>query len=171
MIRKLLTTAVAASGLAVAAPALAATATFTGPTTGCPACVTVDASGMTASALGHQLPTGWDVTSGANSLYLANRTGAAFTIPNATFPGKTFDLTGLKLFAYGYVLGPVTLTLYAFHFGNPVADTVQLTVNTRAVQTLTLNDPRLTGVDTLVLRSDALAVKYMYVIGMTFTPH
>jgi hypothetical protein len=165
--------AIAAFVMALSASALADTATFTGTTAGCPNCISTDAPGLTVSAMGHQLPNGWDVQTSANGLYLANRTGAVFTLPNATFPGKTFDLTGLKLFATGYTStpAPVTFTLYAYHFGNPVADTVQVTVNSRAVQTVTLNDPRLLGVDTLVVRYDALQIKSFYVIQMVFTPH
>lgn len=154
-------------------PAFADTATFTGTTTGCPNCSSMDASGLTVSALGHLLPNGWDVKSGANGLYIANRSGAVFTLPNATFPGKVFDLTGLKLFALGQTstTAPVTFTLYAYHFGSPIADTIQVTIPTRSVQTVTLSDPRLLGVDTLVVRYDPLQVSYVYFIQMSFTPH
>jgi hypothetical protein len=169
--KSLKTLACAALAALASAPAFAATATFTGTTTGCPNCASVDVTtGLTAAALGHQLPNGWDVKTGSSGLYLANRTGGVFTLPNATFPGKTFDLTGLKLFAYGAVGATLPITLYAYHFGNPIADTIQVNVSSRAVQTLTLADPRLQGVDTLVLRYDPLQISYVYLIQMTFTP-
>jgi len=173
MIRKTFQTlAFAAFAALASAPAFADTATFTGTTTGCPNCSSVDAAtGLTVTALGHSLPNGWDVKTGSSGLYLANRTGAVFTLPNATFPGKTFDLTGLKLFAYGAIGATLPVTLYAYHFGNPIADTIQINVSSRAVQTLTLTDPRLQGVDTLVLRYDPLQISYLYVIQMVYTPH
>jgi len=154
--------------------ALADTATFAAaPTTNCPNCVATDTAGLAVSALGHLLPNGWDIQTSVNGLYIANNNGAVFTLPNATFPGKSFDLTGLKLYVLGQTstTAPVTFTLYAYHFGNPIADIVQVSVNTRAVQTLTLTDPRLLGVNTLVVRYDPLQVRYFYVIGMTYTPH
>ncbi len=174
MIKKWLKTlAIASVTTMLPASVFAETAGFTGTTSGCPNCVSTDATGLTVSAMGHLLPNGWDVQTGSSGLYIANRTGAVFTLPNSTFPGKTFDLTGLKLFALGQssTTALVTFTLYAYHFGNPVADTVQVTVNTRAVQTVTLTDPRLLAVDTLVVRYDPLQVKYVYFIQMAFTPH
>lgn len=173
MISKTLKTLACAALAAMAsAPAFADTATFTGTTTGCPNCASIDVTtGLTVTALGHSLPNGWDVKTGSSGLYLANRTGGVFTLPSAAFPGKTFDLTGLKLFAYGAIGATLPVTLYAYHFGNPIADMIQLNVSSRAVQTLTLTDPRLQGVDTLVLRYDPLKISYLYVIQMTYTPH
>lgn len=156
------------------ATALADTATFTtATTTGCPNCSATDSTGLTVSALGHLLPNGWDVQTSKNGLYIANHDGGVFTLPAPTFPGKTFDLTGLKLFAMGQTstTSPVTFTLYAYHFGNPIADTVQVTVNSRAVQDVTLSDPRLLNIDTLVVRYDPLQVRYVYFIETRFTPH
>jgi hypothetical protein len=156
------------------APAHADTATFTtATTTGCPNCSATDATGLTFSALGHQLPSGWDIQTSKNGLYIANNNGGVFTLPAATFPGKQFDLTGLKLFALGQssTSTPVTFTLYAYHFGNPIADIVQVTINSRVVQDKPLSDPRLTNIDTLVVRYDPLQVRYVYFIETRFTPH
>ncbi|MBY6240895.1 hypothetical protein [Methylosinus sp. Sm6] len=157
-----------------ASAALADTATFTSaPLTGCPNCTATDSSGLVVSALGHLLPNGWDVRTGNGGLYFANRTGGVFTIPASNFPGKSFDLTGLKLFAYGAtsMSMPVTFTLYAYHFGIPTADTVQVTVNSQATQDVTLSDPRLRNIDTLIIRYDPLQVRYVYFIETRFTPH
>jgi len=154
--------------------ALADSATFTTATTvGCPLCVTTDPTGLTVTALGHLLPNGWDVHSGTGGLYLANGTGGSFTLPSPTYPGKSFDLNALKLFALGQTPSPapVTFTLYAYHFGSPVADTVQVTINSRVVQNVPLADPRLTNIDTLVVRYDTLQVRYVYFIQADFTPH
>lgn len=154
--------------------ALADTATFTtATTTGCPNCSTTDSTGLTVSALGHQLPTGWDVQTSRNGLYIANRTGGVFTLPAAAFPGKTFDLTGLKLFATGQsrTPTPVAFTLYAYHFANPIADVVQMTIYTNVVKDTPLSDPRLLNIDTLVVRYDPLQVRNVYFIETRFTPH
>ncbi|QGM46365.1 hypothetical protein [Methylocystis heyeri] len=166
--------ALAAFFALAAATAHADTATFTtATTTGCPNCTAVDATGLTFSALGHQLPNGWDIQTSKNGLYIANNDGGVFTLPAATFPGKQFDLTGLKLFVTGQssTSTPVTFTLYAYHFGNPIADMVQVTVNSRVVQNVTLTDPRLLGIDTLVVRYDPLQVRNVYFIETRFTPH
>ncbi len=154
--------------------ALADTATFTtAPLTGCPNCSATDSTGLALSALGHLLPNGWDVKTGSSGLYFANSTGGVFTLPASSFPGKTFDLTGLKLFALGQTStsAPVTFTLYAYHFGNPIADMVQVTVNSRVVQDAPLSDPRLQNIDTLVVRYDPLQVRYVYFIETRFMPH
>ncbi|WP_166141057.1 hypothetical protein [Methylosinus sp. RM1] len=158
-----------------ASTALADTATFTAaaPLTGCPNCTATDGTGLVVSALGHLLPNGWDVRTGNGGLYFANRTGGVFTIPASNFPGKSFDLTGLKLFAYGAssMSTPVTFTLYAYHFGIPTADTVLVTVDSQAIQDVTLSDPRLQNIDTLVVRYDPLQIRYVYFIETRFTPH
>jgi len=157
-------------GLSMAPVAsLADTATYrTAVTTGCPMCTAADATGMVVTATGHLLPTGWDVKTSTNGLYVANRIGATFTIP-----GKTFDLTGFKLFAtnvFSSTTAPVTYTLYAFHLGNPIADVVQVTINSRVVRDLPLSDPRLTNVESLVVRYGP-EVGYTYFIETRFTPH
>jgi hypothetical protein len=172
--KKIIMAAFAAFFASGSTAALADSATFTtATTTGCPLCIVVDPTGLTVTALGHQLPNGWDVRAGNGGLYLANGVGASFTLPAVNYPGKSFDLGGLKLFAFGRTgtPTPVTLTLYAYHFGNPIADTVQVTFNSQVVQTLTLTDPRLKNVDTLVMRYDTLQIRYFYVIQADFTPH
>jgi hypothetical protein len=161
-------------GLGDATAALADTATFTTTTvTGCPNCAATDSTGLTVNATGHLLPVGWDVRADANALYVANGAGAVFTLPDQNWPGKSFDLTGLKLFATNRTTettAPVTYTLYAFHFANPIADVVQITVNSRAVQDVPLNDPRLTNIHTLVVRYGP-EIGYSYFIETRFTPH
>lgn len=154
--------------LAGAGLALADTAKFNTTVTGCPTCQAVDATGLVAQASGQQLPNGWTVKAGANGLYVANGRGAVFTLP-----GKTFDLTGLKLFAtniYSRTTTPVTMTLYAFHPGNPIADMVQLSYNSRVVRDVALTDPRLTSIDMLVA-SYGTEIGYNYFIETRFTPH
>lgn len=158
----------ACSGLA-SVSALADTATFTAaPVSGCPVCTAKDTTGLVVSATGTLLPNGWDVKTGSSGLYIGNRIGGVFTLP-----GKTFDLTGLKLFAtnvFSSTTAPVTYTLYAFHLGNPIADVVQVTINSRVVRDVPLSDPRLTSVDTLVVRFGP-EIGYSYFIETRFTPH
>jgi hypothetical protein len=157
-----------------AATASADTATFaSAPATGCPYCTATDTTGLTVTALGHLLPNGWDVRAGNYALYLNNHDGAVFTLPGQNFPGKSFDLTGLKLFATNRATSttaPVTYTLYAFHFGNPIADVVQITINSRVISDVPLTDPRLLDIDTLVVRP-GLEVGYTYFVETRFTPH
>jgi hypothetical protein len=148
--------------------ALADTAKFNTTVTGCPACQAVDSTGLVAQASGQLLPNGWTVKAGANGLYVANGIGAVFTLP-----GKTFDLTGLKLFAtnaYTKTTAPVTITLYAFHPGNAIADMVQIRYNSRVVSDLPLTDPRLNAIDLLVA-SYGPEIGYNYFIETRFTPH
>lgn len=158
--------AYAALGVPVA---LADTATFTAaPVSGCAACTATDTTGLVVAAQGHLLPGGWDVKTGSSGLYIANGIGGIFTLP-----GKTFDLTGLKLFATNRTTtttAPVTYTLYAFHLGNPIADTVQVTINSRVVRDVPLSDPRLLNIDTLVVRYGP-EIGYSYFIETRFTPH
>lgn len=157
-----------------AASAFADTATFTSATVaGCPNCTATDSTGLTVNATGHQLPVGWDVKADSNALYIANGAGAVFTLPYQNWPGKSFDLNGLKLFATNRTTtttAPVTYTLYAFHFANPIADVVQITINSRAVQDVPLTDPRLQNIDTLVVRYGP-EIGESYFIETRFTPH
>jgi hypothetical protein len=156
-----------------AASAYADTATFTSATvTGCPNCAAIDSTGLTVNATGHQQSVGWDVKTGANGLYVANGAGAVFAIPNQNWPGKSFDLTGLKLAATNKIAAtaPVTYTLYAFHFANPIADVVQITINPGAVQDLALSDPRLTNIHTLVMRYGP-EIGDSYLVEATFTQY
>jgi hypothetical protein len=152
------------------APASADTATFKlAPMTGCPNCTATDSTGLTVTALGHLLPNGWDVRADNYALRVANRNGVVFTLP-----GKTFDLTGLKLFATNQAsptTAPVTYTLYAYHIGNPVADVVQFQTYSRVVVDTPFSDPRLTNIDTLVVRYGPEVVGYGYFIETRFTPH
>lgn len=170
MISKLFRTAalLAFTGIAPAA-ALADTATFTTAiTSACPSCTARDTTGLVVAATGQQLPTGWTVKTSANGLYVANHIGATFTLP-----GKSFDLTGFKLFAtnaFSSTTAPVTYTLYAFHLGNPIADVVQVTINSRVVRDLPLSDPRLTNIESLVVRYGP-EIGYSYFIETRFTPH
>jgi hypothetical protein len=155
------------AGLAVG-PALADIATYkTAVVSGCANCSATDTTGMIVNATGHLLPNGWDVKTSTNGLYIANRIGGTFTIP-----GKSFDLTGMKLFATSLTsstTAPVTYTLYAFHLGNPIADQVQMTINSRVVRDVTFSDPRLTNIESLVIRQN-YDIGYTYFIEMRFTP-
>ncbi|WP_237154895.1 hypothetical protein [Oryzibacter oryziterrae] len=150
------------------ASAHADTATYTSaPVSGCPTCVAKDTTGLVVQAQGQLYPTGWTVKTSANGLYVANRQGATFTLP-----GKTFDLTGFKLFAKSlrYGTSPVTYTLYAFHPGNPIADMVQITVNSAVVRTLPISDSRLTNLSSLDVRFSS-DINYTYFIETNFKPH
>lgn len=149
--------------------AFATTATFaTAPVAACPVCTAVDSTGLVVTATGHQLPNGWDVKTSVNGLYIANGIGGVFQVP-----GKTFDLNGLKLFAINNTSStttPVTYTLYAFHLGNPIADVVQVTINSRVVRDVPLTDPRLLNIDTLFVRYGP-EIGYSYFIETRFTAH
>lgn len=156
--------------LAVApARALADTATFTAaPVSGCPDCTAKDTTGLVVYANGTLLPNGWDVKTSSSGLYIANRIGGYFKLP-----GKTFDLTGLKLFAtnvFSSTTAPVTYTLYAFHPGNPIADQVQVTINSRVVKDVPLTDTRLLNLDSVFVRFGS-EIGYSYFIETRFTPH
>lgn len=162
-------TGLAALAAAGASPALADIAYYkTAQVTGCANCSATDSTGLVVNATGHLLPTGWDVKASTNGLYVGNRIGGTFAIP-----GKTFDLKGMKLFATSLLSSttvPVTYTLYAFHLGNPIADQVQVTINSRVVRDVVLSDPRLTGIESLVVRQN-YDIGYTYFIEMRFTPH
>jgi hypothetical protein len=153
-----------------AATASADTATFKlASMTGCPNCTATDSTGLIVTALGHLLPNGWDVRADNYALRVANRNGVVFTLP-----GKTFDLTGLKLFATNQAsstTAPVTYTLYAYHLNNPVADVVQFQTNSRVIVDMPFTDPRLTNIDTLIVRYGPEVVGYGYFIETRFTPH
>ncbi|KAF2989801.1 hypothetical protein OGR47_04720 [Methylocystis sp. MJC1] len=149
--------------------ALADTATFTAaPVSGCPDCTAKDTTGLVVYANGTLLPNGWDVKTSSSGLYIANRIGGYFKLP-----GKTFDLTGLKLFATNALsstTAPVTYTLYAFHPGNPIADQVQVTINSRVVRDVPLTDTRLLNLDSVFVRFGP-EIGYSYFIETRFTPH
>lgn len=161
----------AATMLPAGAVTTSTTATFTGVTTACPVCVSKDAAGLVVQANGHSLPTGWDVKTGVSGLYLANGSGALFSLP-----GKTFDLTGLKLQGTSRVsstTSPITYTLVAFHPGVPLPDVVQKTIKARTVTTMAFTPAellKLQSAEAVYLRMDA-TVGQTYVIGLTYTPY
>ena len=158
-----------ALGHSAVAQAQVKTATFTlATTTACPMCATVDLTGLAMSAPAVLYPNGWTVTTGANGLYVANRTGVTFTVP-----GHSFDLNGLRLFAASLnasSTGPLTYQLYAFHPGSAIAVVVPLTVNARVVRDIPLSDTRLTNLTSLYVSYDPM-MSYTYFIQMRFTSH
>ncbi len=148
--------------------AFATTATFTAaPVTGCPVCTATDATGLVVTATGHQLPNGWDVKTGSSGLYIANGVGGTFR------QARPFDLTGMKLFATNNTTSttaPVTYTLYAHHPGNPIADMVSLTINSRVVRDVSFSDVRLQNIDSLDVAFGSM-VGYTYFIETRYTLH
>ncbi len=151
-----------------AGAAFATTATFTtAPVTGCPVCTATDATGLVVTATGHQLPNGWDVKTGSSGLYIANGVGGTFRHT------RPFDLTGMKLFATNNTTSttaPVTYTLYAHHPGNPIADMVSLTINSRVVRDVAFSDVRLQNIDSLDVAFGSM-VGYTYFIETRYTLH
>lgn len=177
-----LATLIALSGVGSITTASADTATFASATiTGCADCRGADSTGLVVSATGHSAPGGWDVyASSRDHLYVSNGIGALFKLP-----GRTFDLTGLKLFATNRstsTTAPVTYTLYMWHLGNPIADVRQITINSRvqadppltitdpANPSATIPDPRLQNVESLYVAYGPEIGKN-YFIEVRFTPH
>jgi hypothetical protein len=122
--------------------AFAKTATFAiAPIAACPVCTAVDSMGLVVTATGHQLPNGWDVKTSVDGLYIANGIGGVFS-------GSRQDLRSQRPEALRHQQhvkhdDAVTYMLYAFHLGNPIADVVQVTINSRVVHDVPLTDPRL----------------------------
>lgn len=133
-------------------------------------------SGLEADAAAAQDARGvWNVwTNPIDHLTVANNTDPA-NPGGVTFsyPGRTFDLTALKLFGY-YFGNPraagktLQYNILAYHPGNPTPVVVTFTIKSLAAPVTKIwNDPRLQGLDKAVIQF-APTVGKTYFIETTF---
>jgi hypothetical protein len=154
--------------------------TYSNPTlmvTGCPGCTVTDPTGLNAYAIGHQsygTPNGWDVwVNPTDRLTVANGFGVDFTVPQQLQLGKTFDVTGFKIFGLSsrsQTTVPLTYNLIAYHPDGSI-QTVPITIRARVQSTVNLSTyPQLKNLTKLTVFYPATSyIGKTYFIEVQFT--